>query len=145
MICAPAAGVRLSGWEHGIGTAESTARTAQMITFSTKQSRSLCGRGGTHSLRVAKPWQRPARYSAPISRCFAKAFRAPRSDRALWNTAPRSLPERRPRKQCAMTASPRRESKVFELRSGEPRGAEATTKKFNVFAKWEEVCHLSVG
>jgi hypothetical protein len=32
MICAPAAGVRLSEWERGIGTAESTARTAQMIT-----------------------------------------------------------------------------------------------------------------
>jgi len=25
------------------------------------------------------------------------------------------------------------------------RGADATTKKFNVFAEWEEVCHLSFG
>ena len=30
-----------------------------------------------------------------------------------------------------------RESKVFELRSEEPRGAEAATKKVNVFAEWD--------
>jgi hypothetical protein len=53
-------------------------------------------------------------------------------------------PERKPREQCAMTASPKGKAKSlkFEVRS---RGAEAAAKKFNVFAEWQEVCHLSFG
>jgi hypothetical protein len=51
--------------------------------------------------------------------------------------APGSLPERRPREQCAMTACPEEESKVFELRSEKPRGQpQVATKKLNGFAKW---------
>ena len=42
---APQRGVRLSEWERGIGTAESTERTAQMITFR-KTTRSLWGKEG---------------------------------------------------------------------------------------------------
>jgi hypothetical protein len=46
MICVPQRGVRLSEWERGIGTAESTARTAQMITFPHKpESESVRERG----------------------------------------------------------------------------------------------------
>ena len=41
-----------------------------------------------------------------------------------------------------MTASPEGKAKSlsFAVRSN---GAEAATKKLNVFAKWQEVCHLS--
>jgi hypothetical protein len=42
MICAPAAGrPAFRKWEYGIGTAESTARTAQMITFRKTNSESV--------------------------------------------------------------------------------------------------------
>src|SRR6266545_7211189 len=58
------------------------------------------------------------------------------SDRALWNTAPRSLPERRPREQCAMTASLKRGSKVFEFLEGGAAARKAGRRKLNVFARW---------
>ena len=91
-------------------------------------------------VRTVSEWRSPgeeaATYSAPILRCIAKAFQAHRSDRALWNTAPRSLPERMPREQCAMTACLEWAAKSlsFAVRS---RGAEVATKKVNVFAEWE--------
>jgi hypothetical protein len=36
-----------------------------------------------------------------------------------------------------MTAISEKGSKVFELRTEEPRGAETATKKVNVFAEWD--------
>ena len=55
MICAPAAGVRLSEWERGIGMAESTARTAQMITTPKGKLGVCAGKQGGLSLHAAQP------------------------------------------------------------------------------------------
>ncbi len=133
MICTPAAGrPAFRGGERGIGRAESTARMAQMITTLRKQTRSLCGGNGqaqspsgealaTRQRDIQRPIGDASRKTFERIAVIARCGMPHRAGCPAWHAEAGRRRERRPREQCAMTASPRREGKVFELPSEKPR------------------------
>jgi hypothetical protein len=66
---------------------------------------------------------------------FSEDIFAHPSDRALWNTAPRSLSGAEAKGTTRDDCISAGKAKVFELRREEPDGAEALKEKFNVFAR----------
>src|ERR1700720_1569188 len=83
--------------------------------------------------KLARHWRR---FRARRAMLHRRRFCTHRSDRALWNGAERSLPEQSQEKQRAMTASPERGSKVFELLEGGAAARKAGRRKLNVFVRW---------
>jgi hypothetical protein len=121
MICTPAAGrPAFRGGERGIGRGRKHGEDGaddhnppqtdsesvwEKRAGTVSEWRSLATRRRDIQRRCGDVSRKRSERTAVIARCGIR----------------RSLPERRPREQCAMTASPRRESKVFELRSEKPR------------------------
>src|SRR5439155_12233492 len=82
--------VRLSAWEYGSGTAESAARTAQMITSPTN-SESVRKKQGGHSLPTAQPHQAEVMARELEIICHRAVETAPLAELRRANTNPAAV------------------------------------------------------